>query len=327
MMNDGPIFRPAAKPDNRDVDRALWAGFSPERIRAMAQAKAQQDAANAPRPVPVDPMSQAANNMDVDRDMWTGYTPTPKRPSPEFPSKARHQVDKPTTVPLPKRRPPFMPLFGQRVAPPYQEPSVWAQPFHKAETVCLTYYETEYTVLSKTVPDTRIIMTEAIGYEFERNKFPVGNVLLIRVKRDGEVMAEWEEFVAANTANPAERYAFGSVLNPVPCKVRVDKNQNLTVTVTAKGPLPFNKSPADLLVAEAKVVVYGYMDQLRDTRDNGIKPLVSGGERGQDHWNHILESVLDYRRAMPSLMPYFDEKFTTDMVSPFADEVNMEASY
>lgn len=303
----------AIDPHNQGVSRSMWGSFSPNRIREVAR---QQQAPAQPA---VDPMSQAANNMDVDRDMWTGYTPTPRLASPEAPSPA-HQQEVHTALKLPPRRPPFLPLFGEKVAPPYQQPSVWARPFNQSMKTCIGFYETEYTVLSAEIPDTRLTQIHSIGYELQ-NTLAVGEVFSVTVRRDGEVMASWQDIVANNAANPAERYAFGSVRQSIPLDLRVDRTQNITVSITVHGPLPFSKTSADPLSINAKVITYGYMDQLRDTRENGFRSRVAGGERGQDRWEHITANVMRFKNNMTELAPYFAERFTEGAMGYYRAEM------
>lgn len=315
-----PMFNPTRPADmpkkNMALDREMWAG-APEITPRPGDTQLATRQVDEGRVTP----ARRPDNLDVDAAMWTGYTPTPRREMPEAPPKARQQFI-PTSRKLPSTRPPFFPLFGTKVCPPNQCPDVWSIPVHEVQEDCITYYETEYTVYKYTADATRLFVLEEVGYEFERDKFPIGHVLVIRVKRDGEVMAEWEEYVADNTPNPAKRYTFGSILHPVPCPVRVDKNQTLTITVTAKGPLPFSKTDADLLVGNAKVLGYGYLAQLRDTRDGSFKSRVDGSET--DRSRHVMQSIIDYQMAFPELLPYYTERFNDDPMTPFYEEAGQE---
>ncbi|NEN87935.1 MAG: hypothetical protein F6K48_03035 [Okeania sp. SIO3H1] len=270
---------------------------------------------------PTFPRSPKPNNIDIDAAMWSFYTPTPKVDVPEGPRTAR-QPDIAPAKKLPPRRPGFFPLFGTKVQPPNQAPDVWSLPIQDIQESCLAYYETDYTVYKATADATRMLIIDEIGYEFEREKFPIGDVLVVMVKRDGVTVAQWDEYVAADTDNPNERYAFGSVRCPVPCHVRVDKNQTITVQVRARGPAPFVKTPADPLVGNAKVVAYGYLAQLRDTRDGSFKSRVDGSEK--DRAKLLEDNIEQFARAMPELMPYLTERFTVESMTPFYEEEGQE---
>jgi len=265
------------------------------------------------------------DNLDIDRAMWTGYTPAPRVEMPEAPSPAR-QRELPVGEEWPKvPLPPMFPWFAQRNCTPYQCPTPWAQPFHSVSEICLPFYATEYTVWSYHVPDTRILVLQELGYEF--GGFAIGEQLLIRVRRDQEVMAEWVEYVVAISPNPAHRYLFGGVNRPIPVKLRVDRAQALTVTVTAIGPFPNNRTPADALNINAKMLVYGYLDQLRDTREGGFRPRVAGGERGQDHWHYIPEAARKFLAAMPHLQPYFAQRLDLTVESQQFIEEQRQAMF
>jgi len=266
----------------------------------------------------VEPYPQV-DNMDIDREMWTFYTDAPRREAPEGPPNARRPEVAPQKA-LPTRRPPFFPMFGERICPPYQCPGVWARPVHQIGADCLGFYETEYTLLSFNVPDTRLLLIEGIGYELQ-DALPVGEIFTIRVRRNGETLAEWQDIVAAADPNPVRRYAFGSFLNPVAFRLRVDRTQNVTISITVNGPLPFAKTSADPLNIEAKVILYGYLDQLRDTREGGQRARVAGPERGQDRFAHIPEQAARYLAAMPELEPYLQEKFDDEDMEQYYAEM------
>jgi hypothetical protein len=219
----------------------------------------------------------------------------------------------------------MVPWFAQRNCTPFQCPGVWAQPFHAQQEDCLAFYATEYTVWRYTVPDTRILVLQEVGYEF--GPFAIGEQIVIRVRRDQEVLAEWTEYVVANTPNPANRYLFGGVNRPVPVKLRVDRNQTLTITATAIGPFPNNRLPSDPLVINAKFLAYGYLDQLRDTRDGGFKPRVSGGERGDDRFRYIPVAAQEFLRNLPRLSPYFEERLDLTVESQQFIEEQMQAKF
>lgn len=248
--------------------------------------------------------------MDLDRDMWSFYTPTPKRASPEFPSRDR-QIELPSGAEIPRTSmPPMFPLFGQRNGPPYQYPSVWAIPLHDVTETCLGFYNTDYLVFKYVVPDTRILVINEIGYEFDAS-LPINDMVRIRVVRDSELMAEWDDIVVSASPNPAERYAIGSVNRPVPLKLRVDRNQTITVTITAIGPYPNSIANTVPLTVTAKVIVYGYLDRLRDTRDGGAKPVVAGDERGADRFSYTPEAALKFLNDLDRMAPYFEEQSYT----------------
>lgn len=243
---------------------------------------------NAPmyRPYP------QVDNTDVDKAMWRGSTPTSYRRAPEGPSKAR-QPHIPTSEVLPPRHDPFFPMFWERVP---QYPSVWAQPFHSHGDICLPLYATEYLAFRFEVPDTRIVMLESIGYTIDG--LPVGDMFLVRVRRDGELIAAWEDMMVVNAVNPNERLAFGSYAEPIPMPVRVDKNQTLTITCTALGPFPFVRTVADPCNAVFSVIPYGYMDRLRDTRDGAPKAVITPDQRAMRGYAHRGASFF---AAMPEL--------------------------
>lgn len=315
--HDIPVFRPAQPiPPQKDmaVDKALWTGVPcivPRPGDQNLPDRQMEEGVVTPAPRP--------DNMDIDRLMWTFYTPTPRRPWPEAPPAARRPEES-VLQKLPPRRPPFMPMFGERVCPPYQCPGVWARPVHKQNGDCLAFYETEYTLLSFMVPDTRMLLVESIGYELQ-DTLPVGEVFTMRVRRNGETLAEWQDIVAAPETNPVRRYAFGSFLNPVPLRLRVDRTQNLTISIVVNGPLPFAKTSADPLNVEAKVILYGYLDQLRDTREGGFRPRVAGTERGQDRFAFIPEQAARYLASMPSLEPYIDERFNEEDMAEYYEKM------
>lgn len=251
------------------------------------------------------------DNIDIDREMWTFYTPTPpvQREPVRIPAQANYPEKPNVHYRRPPGMPPFFQWFGVKDCPPNQCPGVWGQPVHDAQENCLTYYETEYTVYKLEVPDTRYLVITEIGYELQREKFPPGSVVEFRIKRDSEVMATWEEFVAVNPPNPALRYTFGSFLRPVPCKLRVDKNQTFTVSAIAKGFLPFNNTSQDELVGFVKVIAYGYLDQLRDTRDGAFKSRVDGEERGPGRIEMVPHVATEFLQSIDALMPYFTNRF------------------
>ena len=169
------------------------------------------------------------------------------------------------------------------------------------------FYATEYTVFSYQIPDTRIVIIDEIGYEMSRT-VPIGHAFKVRVRRDGETMAEWEDQVITNAANPNERYVFGSIARPVPVNLRVDKNQWLTVTVEILGPYPFTKTAADPFNHNFKALVYGVMDRLRDTRDGGYKPVVVPSDRGAD-FNALKYDTARVLGAWPRAGLYFATRF------------------
>lgn len=318
---DIPTFVPQPLPRKKsmDVDKNLWTGVPCIVPRPGDQnLPDRQMEEGTVRPLPQD------KNMDVDREMWTFYTPAPRRPSSEFPSKAR-QPEIPTKKHLPPRRPPFFPLFGERVCPPYQCPGVWAQSVHQPGEDCLAFYETEYPLVTYEVPDTRMLLIQGVGYELGE-ALDVGEIFTIRVRRDGETLAEWQDIVAAADPNPVKRYAFGSFLNPIPFRLRVDRTQRLTVSIVAKGPLPFNKTSADPLNINAKAIIYGYLDQLRDTREGGFRPRVAGPERGQDRFAHIPEQATRILSSMPQLIPYLTQKFTGEEMEEFYTQMHQTGS-
>lgn len=232
------------------------------------------------------------DNTDIDKAMWRGATPTPYRPSPEAPPKAR-QPHLPTAEDLPSRHDPFFPMFWERVP---QYPSVWARPFHPKGDICLPFYATEYLAFRFQVPDTRLVMLQSIGYTVDG--LPEGDMFLVRVRRDGELIASWEDMVVVNAVNPNERLAFGSFSEPVPVHVRLDKNQTLTVTCTALGPFPFVRTVADVCNAEFTAIPYGYMDRLRDTRDGAPKAVITPDQRNMRGYAARGASFL---AAMPEL--------------------------
>lgn len=231
-----------------------------------------------------EPGPTPSKEMDVDAQMWTGYTPTPPVEEVvedlndlEEPWNApRPQI--PTFRPPPKGAPPYYPSFVQFECPPWQCPNVWASPLEKVGEVCVPWCATDVAVLQVPIEKTRLAILLGVSYEIEQAAVNDGDLFTIRVLRNGQEYARWQDMVIDNAAtDPANRYLFGGHLNPIPVTLRIDHDEHLTITFRYDGPINAPCTPADPFNGDVKIVTEGFLNLLRDTRQGAPKFTTSGG--------------------------------------------------
>lgn len=209
---------------------------------------------------------------DLERLMfhfWTPITIKEQVPAPSIPEPAP-QIGTGRQEPKGEgfRKPPVVALPA--VMPAWQRGGFWGESLPKVANSCATWYETWRSVFTFQVPQTKLFVTESLslGFPVAREQFEVYEV---RVLRNTEEMARWEECVVAvrTTAGPNDTAAsvvFGGHLNPVPFMCRFSPNDTITVQVKGRGREPFSQSPSQIHGTHIELVLDGWLNNL-------IKPI------------------------------------------------------
>lgn len=152
-------------------------------------------------------------------------------------------------------------------------PPVWNQPnfaskaFDKEGAFTnIPFYETPYPIFNfLTDPATLLRIT---GVSYDCTCMVQYSVFTWYVYRSGDLLSSWEDcLINPAAANPAERWALGGHVRPIPYYGRYDRNDQLTATVVAHGVEPFTHTNADPALCAARICFSGWIANVEDERD------------------------------------------------------------
>ncbi len=212
-----------------------------------------------------------------DKQMWKGDSPVIQRvvqtlhnPGGNAPVLVSEQKIPGPTEPdqehlsLPSRLPGFV------------TPNFWGRPWDDVgPTVCITNYETWYTLYAKKVPAMSMLVVTGISYQFDDN-LVINDQFEIRISRDTDNLCTYSDAKMSNAADPAEQYAFSGHYRKAPLYCRIDHDETLLVQVRVRGAYPFTHTDADLLGGCGQIFITGWLSSLMDTRDGGARPTDFG---------------------------------------------------
>lgn len=153
-------------------------------------------------------------------------------------------------------------------------PPVWNQPsfgslaFDKETSfINIPFYETPYTLFTYQTEAATLARITGISYEVTcQTQY---SVFVWSVYRSGDMLSSWEDCLVNPAAqNPANRWALAGHVRPIPYYGRLDRNDLISVTVTAKGVEPFTHTNADLAMCAARVCLTGWLSKVEDERDS-----------------------------------------------------------
>jgi len=184
-------------------------------------------------------------------------THRPQRPGPRY--ARRHEAEDEFTEP---------PEVMLNTHPPvWNQPTFMSLAFDK-ETgfVNVPFYETPVPLFQyQTDPATTLRIT---GVSYEVTCQVQYSIFVWSIYRSGDLLSQWEDCLVNPAApNPANRWALGGHLYPIPFFGRLDRNDLLTATVTARGVEPLVHTNADLAMCAARICFTGWVAKVEDERD------------------------------------------------------------
>lgn len=227
--------------------------------------------------------------------MWHFATePTLRRPAPQgrMTDPAPQAPGMMTGLP-PSASPPLPVVLPSRL-PPWQAPSFWSLPVAEKGDACVTWYNTWVSVLRYQVPDTRMLMVSSVSLEVQAPR-TLYETLFVRVMRNEEEMARWEECVTrvpiapATTVDTGTNVAYGGLLSPAPFYGRFSQNDRIEVQVmpvgvigtAADGSDVFAHNSGDFYGGQLAVHLEGWLSNLMDTREGAPRPIDPAIDRDQ----------------------------------------------
>lgn len=258
-----------------------------DRIRQVTLAAAR--ALHSTQNVPVQPFD---DGRDVDRSMWSGYSD-----GGVVRVRTRPPIDRPIGIlPTNQREPvsdaPNTPIWVNSNNPPWVTPPNWGAPVAMPFTACVPWYEVS-TLLAPafTVPQDYMLIIKEISYE--ALNAALFDTFTLQVLSNNQNLLQLEDmFIDNTTPNPAMQYANAGHFRPVPANCFIDRGGSLTIRGTLRGPIDINGvspyfpgQPITSTDCMMKVVVYGYLANLRENADGGPRPTDLG-----DFANLLMDS-------------------------------------
>lgn len=168
----------------------------------------------------------------------------------------------------------------------------WTKSFDVIGCLCCVYYNQESIVLQYQIPQDYMWIVDGWSF-FVGDNLAVGEIFETSFKRDGDNLLTFEEaIIDPANPDPALRCLFSSsVEQRTMTYLRFDRNQMLTVTITPRGPFPFNKPPLSSFCGTICVLLHGHRLNLMDNRDGGPRPRDVGEIRDLFDPTDVINSV------------------------------------
>lgn len=258
---------------------------------------------------------------DLDRllfHFWTPITIKERVPAPSIPEPAPQIGSGQETPPGAYEKPPVVALPAVR--PAWQRGGFWGESLPKAQNNCVTWYETWKSLFIFTIPQTKLFVTDklSLGFPVARDQFEVYEV---RVLRNSEEMARWEECVVAvkngDVINDtATSVVFGGHLNPVPFRCRFAPNDKLVIQVKGKGREPFTQAPDQIHGTHTELVIDGWLNNLLSPIEGRPDPIDLTTPRYPDGRPVVQREDIEITRALIDELRRW--KLTEEMEGPHA---------
>lgn len=153
-------------------------------------------------------------------------------------------------------------------------PPVWNFPNFQSKAfdregdfVNIPFYETPYSLFNYQVHPSTLLRITGVSYDVTCQV--QYSVFVWSVYRSGDLLSQWEDCLVNPAAvNPAHRWALGGHVRPIPFYGRLDRNDQLTATVVARGVEPFTHTNADLALCAARICFTGWNAMVEDERDS-----------------------------------------------------------
>lgn len=160
--------------------------------------------------------------------------------------------------------------------PPWNVPGYHSRPIDvEGAFVPISFYETQYTLLTMTSPEGFLSVIRGISYEV--TCMTQYDFFMWYVYRNGDLLSKWEDCLINPAApNPAYRFAEAGHIRRIPYYGRIDGGETLSIRVVARGQEPFTHTPVDPVLCGARVCITGWQSELDGTRE-GKARLAQGG--------------------------------------------------
>ena len=251
----------------------------------LAAARALHSTQNVP--------SQPFNDgRDVDRSMWSGYSDGMIIRRPTKPPIDRPIYQVPVSQREPDSDPPNTPIWINSNNPPWVTPPNWGIPVAMPFTACVPWYEVSSLLApAYTVPQDYMLIIKEISYE--ALNAALFDTFVLDILSNNQPLTQLEDmFIDNTTPNPAMQYANGGHIRPILTNMFVDRNGSMTIRGTLRGPIDINGvspyfpgQPITSTDCQMKVIVYGYLANLRENADGGPRPTDLG-----DFANLLMDS-------------------------------------
>jgi len=215
--------------------------------------------------------------------MWSGYSDDLIIRRPTKPPIDRPINIMPTGQREPESDPPQTPLWINSNNPPWVTPPRWGKPVAMPFIACIPWYEVSTLLLpTYTVPDDYMLVIKEVSYE-ALNAAIFDSFVVDFMSNNQPLMQLEDMFIDNTTPNPAQQYANAGHFRPVPTNSFVDRTGAFTVRGTLRGPIDINGispyfpgQPITSTDCMFKVIVYGYLANMRENVDGGPRPTDLG---------------------------------------------------
>ncbi len=239
-----------------------------------------------PRPVPqvmTTPITRLPNpdNQDVDYGYWYGWVPPPSRREMTVPN------DRPINLltveeQIPEPTDPNSVMWFNTNCPPWVCPPYWSKPVELKVNACVPWYEVDTVLGNLQVPKDWFYVVTDVSYE--ALNAAQDDVFEMAILVNNNLVVRWED-IAIDQAqpNPAQKYALAGHFRPLPVWFLADRNSTITIRSRLRGPISLaGVSPywagQPILTGncQMKVILHGWMANLRENVDGGPRPTDLG---------------------------------------------------
>ncbi len=234
------------------------------------------DLTPAPRP----PLAKP-DNADIDRGYWYSYAPEPERRTMTIPND-RPVYPIPAMSQLPRSTDPQIAMWFNTNQPPWVNPPYWAEPVDYPLNACVPWYEVDTLIGGIRVPGDRFYVIKQVSYE--ALNAAQDDVFEWTITANGQVVARWEDIaIDAAQVNPANKYGLSGHTRMLPLWFIADRSTAINVHARLRGAINlagvspnFPGQPILTGNCQMKIILQGWLSNLRENRDGGPRPTDLG---------------------------------------------------